>query len=314
MASNTRRKQKADRVGYFAIHLGQAKSSFMALWQRPLGNILTLAVIAMALSLPASVYLVGKNIAKVAEKVTSPSQVSAYIQEDIAEARIMVLKDQIENWENVESVQYISSQQGLNDLSEYSGFEQAISLLSDYSLPAVLVIQPSTQSDDDIKAIAQAISKQQGITDVRLDEDWLARLDAMKNLATTVVVTLATLMIGAVFLIVGNTLRFTILAHKEEIQVMKLIGATDSYILRPYLYSGMWFGLIGAVSAWLLTAIITILMNGAVEKLSMLYDSQFHLIGLNWDESLLLLMLGVFLGYIAARLSARKHLKEIEPV
>lgn len=314
MANNARSKNKVDRVGFLTMHIRQAKSSFMSLWLRPLGNILTLAVIAMALSLPASVYLVGKNIAKVAEEVASPSQVSAYIQEDIAEARIMVLKDQVESWENVESVQYISSQQGLSDLSEYSGFEQAISLLSDYSLPAVLVIQPSEQNDASIKDIAIALRNEQGITDVRLDEDWLARLDAMRNLATTVVVTLATLMLGAVFLIVGNTLRFTILAHKEEIQVMKLIGATDSFILRPYLYSGMWFGLIGAVSAWFLTAIITILLNGAVEKLSMLYDSQFHLIGLNWDESLLLLMLGVFLGFIAAKLSARKHLKDIEPV
>jgi cell division transport system permease protein len=314
MASNVRTKQKKERIGYLSLHANQAKESFAYMWKRPLGNILTLAVIAMALALPSSVYLVGKNIAKVAEDVASPSQVSAYLDEEVAEARIMVLKDQIESWENVESVKYISSQQGLNDLSEFSGFEQAISLLSDYSLPAVLVVQPSVQSDTEIKAIAQAISSEQGITDVRLDEDWLARLDAMKNLATTIVATLAVLMISAVFLIVGNTLRFTVLAHKEEIQVMKLIGATDSFILRPYLYSGMWFGLIGSVLAWLLTAIITVLLNGAVDDLSMLYDSQFHLIGLNWDESLLLVMLGIFLGYTAARLSARKHLKEIEPV
>jgi len=314
MANNTRTKQNVPRIGFIAIHIGQAKASFINLWRRPLGNILTLSVIAMALCLPASVYLVGKNIAKVAEEVASPSQVSVYLQENIAEARIMVLKDRIENWDNVETVRYISSQQGLDDLSEYSGFEQAISLLRDYSLPAVLVIQPSTQSNSSIKAIAQAVSREQGITDVRLDEDWLVRLEAMKRLAVTVVITLSTLMVGAVFLIVGNTLRFTILAHKEEIQVMKLIGATDSFILRPYLYSGVWFGLLGAVCAWVLTAIITVLFNGAVETLSMLYDSQFHLIGLNWDESLLLLMLGIFLGFAAARLSARKHLKEIEPV
>lgn len=95
-------------------------------------------------------------------------------------------------------------------------------------------------------------------------------------------------------MIVGNTLRFNVQANKEEIQTMKLIGATDAYILRPYLYSGMWFGLLGAVAAWLLTALMTILLNGAVEALAQLYDSRFRLIGLGWDESLLLLMLGVF--------------------
>ncbi len=121
-------------------------------------------------------------------------------------------------------------------------------------------------------------------------------------------------MLGSVFLIVGNTLRFNVLANKDEIQTMKLIGATDSYILRPYLYSGMWFGLLGAVCAWTLTALVTILLNSAVEGLADLYDSQFRLIGLNWDESLLLLMTGIFLGSLAAKVSAQRHLKEIEPV
>lgn len=314
MAGNRRTKKKIARVGFVATHIRQAKASFSSLWHRPLGNLLTLAVIAMALSLPASVYLVGKNVAEVAKGVTSPSSVSAYLQEQTAEARIMVLKDQVEGWDNVQSVRYVSSQQGLNDLSEFSGFEQAISLLSDYSLPAVLVIQPSSQKETDIKALVRALGREDVVSDVRIDEDWLARLDAIRNLAVTVAVTLSILMLGAVFLIVGNTLRFTVLAHKEEIQVMKLIGATDSFILRPYLYSGMWFGLIGSAMAWCLIAVITILLNGAVDNLAQLYDSQFRLIGLNWDESLLLLMQGSFLGYIAAWLSARKHLKEIEPV
>lgn len=115
-------------------------------------------------------------------------------------------------------------------------------------------------------------------------------------------------------MIIGNTLRFNVQANKDEIQTMKLIGATDSYILRPYLYSGMWLGLLGSLSAWLLTALVTIILNGAVAELATLYDSRFRLIGLNWDESLLLLMLGTLLGCLAARLSAQRHLKEIEPL
>ncbi len=314
MTNNVRSRTKVERVGFFRAHIRQAKASFWELWRRPLGNILTLAVIAMALSLPASVYLIGKNMAKVAQGVTSSSQINVYIKELTSEARIMVLKDQLESSNNVASVQYISSQQGLSDLSEFAGFEEAISLLSDYSLPAVLVIQPSSQSDSTIKQITESLQREDVVTDVRLDADWLVRLDAMQNLAGIVAITLMVLMLAAVFLIIGNTLRFTVLAHKEEIQVMKLIGATDSFILRPYLYSGVWFGFIGAVSAWILTTMITMLLNGAVETLALLYDSQFRLIGLNEDESLLLIMLGILLGFIAARLSARRHLKEIEPI
>jgi cell division transport system permease protein len=320
MVGNKRTQKKGRNTGrantdsFFSVHLKQAKASFRALWRRPLGNILTLAVISMALSMPACLYLLGKNVAGAAEDVASPSQVSAYLVEGMPDARVMVLKDQIETWPLVKEVEYISPQQGLSDLSQYAGFDQALSLLGGYALPGVLVITPDTELKSDIKALAKDVRQQQDVTDVRLDEDWLTRLDAIKTLAGIIVITLTILMLGAVFLIVGNTLRFNVLANKEEIQTMKLIGATDSFILRPYLYTGMWFGVLGAAIAWLVTALVTVVMNSAVEDLAALYDSQFRLIGLSWDESLLLIITGSLLGCIAARVSAQRHLKEIEPV
>ncbi|OLQ89378.1 cell division protein FtsX [Vibrio panuliri] len=320
MAANKRNNKaakKSDRVqrdSYFSIHFKQAKASFLNLWSRPLGNILTLAVISMALTLPASLYLLGKNVAVATTNVAGPSHVSAYIKEQTPEPRIMVLKDELENLVEVSKVEYISPQQGLADLSQYSGFDQALSLLEDYSLPGVLVITPATEDKQAVKALAKRVGAEEEITDVRMDEDWFSRLDAIKNLVTGIVVTLSVLMLGSVFLIVGNTLRFNVQANKHEIQTMKLIGATDSFILRPYLYSGMWFGLLGALSAWILTALITVLLNSSVEQLALLYDSRFRLIGLSWDETLLLLMLGTFLGCLAAKVSAQRHLNEIEPV
>lgn len=313
-ANASRAKNRVKKDSFFTVHFKQARLSLAEFWQRPLGNILTLAVISMALAMPSALYLLGKNISAASTNVTSPSQVSAYIEERTPEARIMVLKDELETSLDVAKVEYISPQQGLDDLSQYSGFEQALSLLDDYALPGVLVITPSKDDKQVIKRLAERVANEEGITDVRLDEDWLTRLDAIKNLVSGIVITLSVLMLGSVFLIVGNTLRFNVLANKEEIQTMKLIGATNSYILRPYLYSGMWFGLLGAITAWVLTAVITVLLNSSVEKLALLYDSHFRLVGLSWDESLLLVMLGTFLGCLAAKVSAQRHLKEIEPV
>ncbi|MFB9213892.1 permease-like cell division protein FtsX [Vibrio sinaloensis] len=323
MAANVRNRKatkkgrvtnRVKRDSFLAVHFKQAKASLLELTERPLGNLLTLAVIAMALAMPSALYLLGKNLSEASSHVTSPSQISGYIAERTPEARVMILKDNLESLDEVALVEYISPQQGLNDLSQYSGFEQAISLLDDYALPGVLVITPSMENEDQIKQLAKTIREEADITDVRMDEDWLTRLDAIKNLVGGIVITLSVLMLGSVFLIVGNTLRFNVLANKEEIQTMKLIGATNSYILRPYLYSGMWFGLLGALIAWIVTAIITILLNTSVEQLALLYDSRFRLIGLSWDESLLLLILGTFLGCLAAKVSAQRHLKEIEPV
>ncbi|SHO57208.1 permease-like cell division protein FtsX [Vibrio quintilis] len=307
-------QKRPPKDGFFFIHFKQAKASFLALWSRPVGSLLTLAVISMALAMPACLYLLSKNIAYVAGHVSSPAQISVYLQEGTSEARIMVLKDALEERADVRSVDYISSQQGLAELSRYAGFEQAISLLDDYALPGVLVITPAVSTRGQIKRFAEELQSERNVTDVRMDEDWLTRFEAIKNLAAVVVVSLSLLMLAAVFLIVGNTLRFNVLENKEEIKTMKLIGATDTYILRPYLYSGMWFGLLGALVAWLFTALLTVLLDGAVNDLARLYDSQFRLIGLEWDESLLLLMIGVLIGSIAAKLSALRHLKEIEPV
>lgn len=322
MAANVRNRKahkgrttnRVKRDSFLAVHFKQAKASLLEFTERPLGNLLTLAVISMALAMPSALYLLGKNLSEASAHVTSPSQISGYIAERTPEARVMILKDNLESLDDVAQVEYISPQQGLNDLSQYSGFEQAISLLDDYALPGVLVITPSMEDEEKINQLAKTIREEADITDVRMDEDWLTRLDAIKNLVGGIVITLSVLMLGSVFLIVGNTLRFNVLANKEEIQTMKLIGATNSYILRPYLYSGMWFGLLGAFIAWVVTAIITILLNNSVEQLALLYDSRFRLIGLNWDESLLLLMLGTFLGCLAAKVSAQRHLKEIEPV
>ena len=313
-ANASRAKNRVKKDSFFTVHFKQARLSLAEFWQRPVGNILTLAVISMALAMPSALYLLGKNISAASTNVTSPSQVSAYIEEHTPEARIMVLKDELETSLDVAKVEYISPQQGLDDLSQYSGFEQALSLLDDYALPGVLVITPSKDDKQAIKRLAERVANEDGITDVRLDEDWLTRLDAIKNLVSGIVITLSVLMLGSVFLIVGNTLRFNVLANKEEIQTMKLIGATNSYILRPYLYSGMWFGLLGAITAWVLTAVITVLLNSSVEKLALLYDSHFRLVGLSWDESLLLVMVGTFLGCLAAKISAQRHMKDIEPI
>lgn len=320
MPTNTRRQSsarnlsKVKRSNFFAVHVSQARLSLREFWQRPLGNALTLAVIAMALAMPASLYLLGKNLSAASTKVTSPSQVSAFLKERTPEARVMILKDQIEGMPEVEKVTYISPQQGLEDLSQYSGFDQALTLLDDYALPGVLVMTPKNNDREALDRLLAKVKSEQDISDIRLDEDWLTRLDAIKNLVNGIVVTLALLMLGSVFLIVGNTLRFNVLANKEEIQTMKLIGATDSFILRPYLYSGVWFGFLGASIAWILTAIITVLLNSSVEQLAQLYDSPFRLVGLSWDESLLLIMVGTFLGCLAAKISAQRHMKDIEPI
>lgn len=305
-----------NKTGYFSLHKQQCKQALTDMMRRPLGNILTLAVLAFALTLPASFYLFAKNVTLVAQAWHTPTQLTLYLEPGIAPAIAENLRDELTDWPEIKTVDYISPQQGLDEFRQQAGFEQALSLLDDNPLPAVLIVRPGEQWQQSEQAteLAARIRTEPTVEEVRLDSDWLQRLAAIKQLMVTLATIISGLMLFAVFLIVGNTLRLQVLNQRDEIQVMKLVGATDSFILRPYLYTGVWYGLIGGMSAWLFTILISVLLEGAVSNLANLYDSPFRLTGLNWEEALILVMVAVFLGLLAARLSAGRHLKEIEPI
>ncbi|MGF1685216.1 permease-like cell division protein FtsX [Photobacterium japonica] len=305
-----------NKTGFFSLHWQQCKQALTDLKRRPMGNVLTLAVLAFALTLPTTFYLFAKNMTLVAQAWHTPTQLTLYLEEGISAAEAEQVRDTLAGWPEISDVQYISPDQGLAEFRQQAGFEHALSLLDDNPLPAVVIVQPGAQwqAANAASQLAAQLRTQPEVAEVRLDSDWLQRLSAIKQLVVTLAAIVSGLMLFAVFLIVGNTLRLQVLNQRDEIQVMKLVGATDSFILRPYLYTGMWYGVIGGTIAWLLTVVITLLLEQAVAQLANLYDSSFRLVGLYWDETLLLVMVAAFLGLLAARLSAGRHLKEIEPI
>ncbi|WP_371414195.1 MULTISPECIES: permease-like cell division protein FtsX [unclassified Salinivibrio] len=311
--------------GFVQTQRRHARAAWQDLFQRPVGNLLTLTVLAVALSLPVTFYLLAKNVLAVTDQWHNPAELSVYLDKAQTEAQSQALASDIRGWSDVASVTYISPSQGLDTLRVQRGFEQAVSLLDNNPLPAVLVVVPRVDvsaSDSGtqvaLSQVAQGLSAKltalDGVEEVRLDSDWLARLEAIKHIAITLAWLFSGLMLAAVLLVVGNTLRLQVLHHQSRIQVMKMVGATDSFILRPYLYMGAWLGGLAAVLAWVITALNTFLMDAAVSQLAQLYDNRFTLTGLGWDESLLLLMVSTLLGVLAAVLATRRHLKEIEPV
>ncbi|WP_256383477.1 permease-like cell division protein FtsX [Photobacterium toruni] len=305
-------------IGFFAIHRQQAGSALKDMFRRPLGNFLTLAVLAVALTLPCTFYLMAKNITVVADAWQNPSQITLYLKHNTSNDDGQALADEIKNWSQVNSVKFITADQGLEQFRQNSGFDKALNLFDEQNnpLPAVVIVEPKRGWQTTAKAnqLAQKLGQQNHVAEVRLDRDWLQRLAAIQQLAIALALLMSGLMLFAVFLIVGNTLRLQVLSHKDEIQVMKMVGATNSYILRPYLYVGVWYGLIAALIAWGLTQGVTLLLGDAVAQLANLYGSHFRMLGLNWDEGLIMIMVATFLGLMAARLAAGRHLREINPV
>ncbi|KDM92354.1 permease-like cell division protein FtsX [Photobacterium galatheae] len=301
---------------WLAMQRQVCKQALTDMWRRPLGNVLTLAVLTVALTLPTCFYIAAKNISLVSQAWQNPTQLTVYLASGTGDREARQLLERVSGWQEVAQTDYISPQQGLEEFRNHAGFAKALSLLDENPLPAVLVIKPAAQwqTSEAAAGLADKLRAQAGVDDVRLDSDWLQRLEAIKQLSVTLAMLMAGLMLLAVFLIVGNTLRLQLQNQKEAVQVMKLVGATNTYILRPFLYTGAWYGLLASALALVLTTLVCLMIESAVDKLALLYGSDFHLTGLAWDEGLLLLMLSSLLGVLAARLSAGRHLKEIEPI
>ena len=300
-------------ASYLSLHKSQGVQALKGILSQPMSHMLTIMVIAFSLALPTTLYVITKNMMAVAQQWQTPNVLTVYL-DDISDRRVKSLADVVGNWSEVISVDYISPDQGLKELRQIQGFREAVNLLEDNPLPAVLVITPASKDSSVAMALAAKLRKEQGVDEVRFDGDWLQRLAAIESLISTLTIVFSSLMLVAVVLIIGNTLRLQVHSKKQEIQVMKLVGATDSFILRPYLYTGMWFSLIAALLAWLITLVIVFLIDSAVEKLAALYNSELGLVGLGFDEILILFMLAGLLGHLAARLTVTKHLKAIEPV
>lgn len=295
-------------VQVFFFSLGQ-------LAKTPIATLMTLAVIGITLALPAGLYVLFDNLQRASHGWDSGAQISLFLKLDTTERNATALQDKIRALPGVAAVQYISREQALIEFKRLSGFGEALDVLDNNPLPPVIVVTPapSMNTPDLIQTLVQTLARQPGVDLAQLDLEWIKRLHAMLTLAQRGVLILAGLLALAVLLIIGNTIRLAILNRRTEIEVIKLIGGTDAFIRRPFLYSGLLQGLLGALAAWLLVGGSLLLLSGPAEELAGLYGSHFELGGLGLVNGLWLLLGGTALGWLGSRLAVSRHLHAIEP-
>lgn len=296
-------------------HLQQAIGSLGDLWRTPFTSVMTVFVLGISLALPATLHLFVKNAQQVSEQWDSASQITLFLKLSVSEKSAQNLVKRISLYPEVNNVHYISAQQALKEFKVLSGFGQSLEYLDTNPLPATLLVTP-TQRASQARAANELLIKLQQEREVeqgRLDLEWLTRLEAMAQLIQDIVIGVAVLLCLSVVLIVGNTIRLAILNQKDAIAVMKLVGATDSFIQRPFLYSGMWYGVFGGLLSWLAVTLLAQYLTSAISHLTDLYQSDFKLQVLDFNEALLLIAFAVILGLIGSYISVRKHIRIIEP-
>ncbi len=302
-------------AGWVIRHIQQCIGSLGDLWRTPFTSIMTILVLGISLTLPATLHLFVNNAKAVTEQWESASEITLFLKLSVNEKSAKQMVQRISLYPEIASVKYVSASEALEEFKLLSGLGEAIEYLDDNPLPATVMVTPTKRASraEAANELLLKLEKEREVDQGKLDLEWLTRLQAMAKLIEDVVLGLAFLLCLSVVLIIGNTIRLAILNQRDAIAIMKLVGATDNFIQRPFLYSGIWYGILGGLVACLCVWLLAQYLSGALLTLTDLYHSNFVLNGLTLVESAILISIAVFLGFFGSYISVRKHIKAIEP-
>lgn len=281
----------------------------------PLTSFMTIAVIGITLALPSALYVLIENVESVSGSLEGNTSISLFLKKNVGQNRAENLAARIRRIAAVASVKHVTREQALAEFKRMSGFGEALDALGKNPLPSLLIVFPTNEHSDPqaLQKLLTRLKKNQEVDLAQLDMEWVKRLHAMLQIARRGVSVLAALLGLAVLLIIGNTIRLAIVSRREEIVIIKLIGGTNAFIRRPFLYAGLLQGLLGGLTAWLLVSISLWLISGPVRGLANLYASNFFIHGLGLKATVMLLFTGGLLGWLGSRISVEHHLRQIEP-
>ncbi len=297
-------------------HRQNAAQSLRRLLFTPLQTMLTALVMAIALALPSMLYLITQSMAAGAADLTDSASISIYLSENPDQDELDSLLQNLNEDPRGAEIIHLSPDQALAEFQQATGLGDALTLLDKNPLPGVILVTPAEGVATDNVALQSWIDElnQQSITDeAALDMLWLQRLQSLLRLADRLLLVLGLILGLGVVLAMGNTIRLAIENRRDEIVIVKLVGASDGYVRRPFLYSGAWYGFFSGVTAWVLVFAGALYLSGPVDHLAQLYQSQFSLRWLSVLESAFLIGTATLLGWLGAWLAVARQLSTIEP-
>lgn len=239
---------------YLASHLRAGLTSLGNLWRAPWATVMTLMVIAIAFLLPSALFVLLQNVKTLSHNVATESQISLYLNLNTTPDQLQTLLHNLRQQNTIASINYISPDQGLAQLKNQLNINAALDALKNNPLPGVVVIQPAANftSPAALQEMLKNLRLNPTVSLAQLDMQWVSRLYALIDLGKHLVYALGCFLgLGVVF-IIGNAINLSLQRHRREIEIFKLVGATDAFVRRPFLYTGMFLGLGGSIIAWCL--------------------------------------------------------------
>lgn len=274
-------------------------------------SVLTWLVIGIAMALPAALGVALDNARSISGSWDSPAQISLFLQDAVDEAAAKALQQSLAARGDVDSARLVAKDAALREFAELSGFADVVANLEDNPLPNLVLVVPATGVDP--AALQVEFAELDAVDQAVLDMAWVQRLNNIMELSRRLVLALGGVLVLGVVLILGNTIRLAIESRRDEIVIVKLVGGSNAFVRRPFLYTGLWYGVGGGAVAALLVLAALFFLDGPVSNLARLYQSGFELQGIGLIGSLQLVLLGGLLGLAGAWLAVSRHLGAIEP-
>jgi len=305
-------------AGPFTIWLGRhartASSSFSRLVHQPFASLMIVLVIAVTLAIPAAMNLAIKNFTAISSGWDDALDFSVFLDTGVSASEAEALASLISQRADVDDVRLITAEQALAEFKEQSGFGSALDHLPDNPLPHTLVVRPSpANTPQSMTLLREELDSLPETALVQVDTEWVQRFHAILEIVRQAIMIGAGLLGAAIIVIIGNTIRLEIQNRRDEIEVTKLIGASNAFVRRPFLWSGFWFGLFGSALALGLVQYGLYLLQPTVTRLAGLYQSGVTMLTLDLRDSFAIIGIGVALGLVGSWLAAARHMRSIEP-
>ncbi len=296
-------------------HRNENRRAWRELKNNKAGSLMTILVLAVALSLPAGLQVLIDNSARLTGDLHDRIRISIFLKAGASAEQVQRLANVLRQTYRPEALRLVSPEEGLAILERRAGLGNALQYLDENPLPWVIEMTPGVahQEANTAAQLQADVSKLPLVDVVKVDLAWLRRLAALLNVGERILTALALIFAMTVILVVGNTIRLAVENHRAEIEVVKLVGATDAFIRRPFLYLGAWYGALGGVVAWLVVQANTWYLGDAVRVLARQYGMTFDVAGLSPIQATLLVVFGTFLGWLGAWLSVSRRIRTIEP-
>jgi cell division transport system permease protein len=313
-ASLSRTDLRGHAKAWIQHHRLSAADSLMRVLDSPGSSVLTWLVIGIALALPVGLNVALDNVSQMSAGWDSPAQISLFLQREVSPDRLRELEGELGARQDVSETRIILREEALDEFRTLSGFADVLASLQENPLPDLILVTPDAALDGPgVSALRVELQGISGVAEAVLDMEWLQRLNSLMELSRRLVLAIGGMLVVGVMLILGNTIRLAIESRREEIVIVKLVGGSSGFVRRPFLYTGLWYGVGGGVLAALLVSAALWSLEKPISDLAILYESAFQLSGLGVMGSLNLVILGGLLGLAGAWLAVSRHLARIQP-